>query len=117
MKKSATLVIAMLALAVSATEVDAGSWVFRQSYHSHQASPAAGGVAPGGYALPGQIPFQGYAARQYYPQPGYAQPRYTQPGGAYLRGGFRHLRVGGNLRNYDDHHHFFESWIQHGGQF
>jgi hypothetical protein len=70
------------------------SWIFNRSYYSHQPASEV----------------------QVGPQSPYG-PVFTRPQGAYVRGGYRRLRVGGNLRSYDDYHFFYESWFQGGEQF
>lgn len=72
----------------------AESWIFQRSYYSHQPATEVE-VGP-------QTPHS---------------PLFTRPQGAYIRGGYRRLRVGGNLRAYDDYHYFYESWFQAGEQF
>ena len=78
----------------AAPRCEAGSWIFRRSYYSHQGET--------------RIHVGGRASTRVY---------YTRPHGGYIRGGYRHLRVGGNLHSYDDHYHFYESWYQVGGQY
>ncbi len=70
------------------------SWIFNRSYYSHQPATEVE-VGP-------QSPHS---------------PIFTRPQGAYIRGGYRRLRVGGNLRSNDDFHYFYESWFQVGEQF
>jgi len=89
------LVLMGLALLVLADDGWAESWVFRRSYHSHQPTREVE-IAP---ASP-------------------HTPINTRPQGAYVRGGYRVLRVGGNnLRSDNDRHYIFEGWIQRGEQY
>jgi hypothetical protein len=89
-----------LALLVGCVATDARpcpageSWIFNRSYYSHQ---PASEVEIGPQSIYG--------------------PVFTRPQGAYVRGGYRRLRVGGNLRCNDDYHYFYESWFQGGEQF
>ena len=69
------------------------SWIFKRSYYSHQPATV---VEVGPQSPYGTV--------------------FTRPQGAYIRGGYRQLRVGGNLRANDDYHYFYESWFQHGEQ-
>jgi hypothetical protein len=77
-----------------ATSAEAGNWMFRRSYYSHDpVQPVV--ISP-------------------YPVTG---PVYTRPQGEYVRGGYRHLHgaihIGGNTY---DHYHMWDSWFQHGSQ-
>lgn len=72
------------------------SWIFQRSYYSHQPANEV--------QVDKKVVTQG--------------PVSTRPQGAYVRGGYRRLRVGGNLRcQNDDYHYFYESWFQRGEQF
>ena len=71
-----------------------GSWIFQRSYYSHQPASEV----------------------QVGPQTPYGTV-FTRPQGAYIRGGYRRLRVGGNLRSNDDYHYFYEGWFQQGEQY
>ena len=91
---AALIVLASLCLSGSATRCHAEeSWIFKRSYYSHQPATVVE-VGP-------QSPYG---------------PIFTRPQGAYIRGGYRQLRVGGNLRANDDYHYFYESWFQQGEQ-
>ena len=73
----------------------ADSWVFQQSYYSHD---------PVTHVRIGRSSHGG--------------PYYTRPRGAYVRSGYRNLRstITAGGRSYD-HINVFESWIQTGEQF
>ncbi len=93
--RAAALLLVACLVAADARPAAAGeSWIFNRSYYSHQPATEVE-VGP-------QSPYT---------------PIFTRPQGAYIRGGYRRLRVGGNLRSNDDYHFFYESWYQTGQQF
>ena len=94
--KSAMRVIAMVAALFGlGASARADSWVFQQSYYSHD---------PVTHVRIGRVSHGG--------------PYYTRPRGAYVRSGYRRLNsritVGGQTF---DHTNVVESWVQTGEQF
>jgi hypothetical protein len=88
---------AILALAMLAPTASAGEWMFKRSNYSY--SPARG--------------------EEFGPNRFARGPYYSQPHGAVVRSGYRHLRgypYGGWGYGWDNYH-LFESWIQFGEQF
>ena len=92
--RTVSCLLVVAGLAQAATPAEAASWLYRRSDTSH--TPASrvqiGPQASGG-------------------------PFFTRPQGAYVQGGYRHMRSNITIqgRVYDDLH-VYESWYQTGGQ-
>ncbi len=90
------LAAALLLLSFGPT-CQAGSWVFRPSYYTHH--------------TPGQM------MRVPVDPPASSRVLFTRPQGSYIRGGYRNLNLGTNVRSMSDNYRVFEYWIQGGQQF